>query len=58
LEGAVRRVGPGDAIQEVFNDLPVGEERLNLLRVGECKGAEEEAFGLAFGDHRVMIATG
>jgi GTP-binding protein Era len=35
----------------------VGEERLNLLRVGEFKRAEDEAFGLACGDHRVMIAT-
>jgi hypothetical protein len=35
----------------------VGEERLNLLRVGKCKRAEEEALSLAFGDHRVMIAT-
>lgn len=57
LECSVGRVGPGDAGEEVANDLPVREERLNLLRVGDLKRAEDEALGLAFGDHRVMIAT-
>ena len=57
LECAVGRVGPGDSVEEVADDLPVGEERLNLIRVGERKRAEDEAFGLAFGDHKAMIAT-
>jgi hypothetical protein len=57
LECAVGRVGPGDAVEEVANDFPVGEELLNLLRVSDLKRAEDEALGLALGDHSVMIAT-
>ena len=50
-EDAVGREGPGDGGGEVLDDLPVGEEVLDLVGVGEFDGAEVEAGGLEGGDH-------
>jgi hypothetical protein len=51
---AVRRVGPRNARVEVLHDLPLREEELYLLGVFELKRAEQEAFGLEGGRHKLV----
>jgi hypothetical protein len=49
LERAAFRIGPGNAILHVLDDLPVGKVLLNLIGIGELKGAEDQARGLPSG---------
>ncbi len=39
--GSVFREGPWDAGVELFDDLPLGEERLDVGGVGECEWAQD-----------------
>jgi hypothetical protein len=57
LDRAIRRVGPGDAVQHVLHDLPVGKMLLNLLRIGNLQRAQDQAFRCSLVGHGEMIAT-
>ena len=51
LESAVGRVRPRDAIEQVADDLPVGEVLLHLRGIGDLERAQDESRGAAFGNH-------
>ena len=57
-ERAAGRIGPGDDGVEILHDFPIGEERLDLLGVGELEGAQAEAEGFEGGIQGGLQVTG
>ena len=49
LESAVGGIGPGNDVAQITHDLPVWKQLLNLGRVADGEGAQDEAGGLAVG---------
>jgi len=51
LERAIRRVGPGHAVCQVSNHLPMRKQLLNLRRIGHLQRVENESFCSTFATH-------
>ncbi len=55
--GAVRRIGPGNRIREIANDLPMRKQKLRLRGVGELQWTQEEARSLKMRNHVFKMIT-
>ena len=52
---AVGRIRPGDDVAQMADDLPVRKDLLNLRGIFKSERAQEQAGGLAFRRHELMI---
>ena len=55
--GAVRRIGPGNSIREIADDLPLRKQKLRLRGVGELQWTQEEARSLKMRNHLLKMIT-